>query len=124
MHGDGVVGMLYVVGVNIAVFTTLFVLSELAVHLIWPTAKRNGKSEFGENGAVANAGTSSITFPLCLPISGSMQAFYAICSFGATFTTTPSGMSSSRAISSPITKNVKFASEMIPRLSTFDRHSD
>lgn len=32
----GVVGMLYVVGVNIAVFTTLFVLSELAVHLIWP----------------------------------------------------------------------------------------
>lgn len=69
MHGDGVVGMLFVVGVNIAVFTTLFVLSELAVHLIWPTAKRNGKSEFGENGAVANAGTSSITFPLCLPIS-------------------------------------------------------
>ena len=32
----GVVGMLYVVGVNIAVFTTQFVLSELAVHLIWP----------------------------------------------------------------------------------------
>src|SRR6478672_8071739 len=32
----GVAGMLYVVGVNIAVFTTQFVLSELAVHLIWP----------------------------------------------------------------------------------------